>query len=91
MLTKLSVSLPFKLGSWFPASLIQPDQEDNGWLLLTAVLRKKAENTLKVNKLQDSHTLLTREERVGGGKRCRSKTGIKGSKALRIDDSKSKS
>lgn len=50
-----------------PFSLIHPDQVDNGLdprIELIAVLRKQAEHTLKVNKLQDSHALVTGERKA---------------------------
>lgn len=62
-----SVSHPVKPGVFIsPFPLIQPDQDDNGLasqIELTTVLRKQAEHTLKVIKLQDSHTLVTREKK----------------------------
>lgn len=60
------MSHPVEPGSLFPLSLFQPDQDDNGSAPqreLTTVLRKQAEHTLKVNKLQDSHTLVTGERK----------------------------
>lgn len=52
----------------FPLILTQPDQADNVWdpqIVLTTVLRKQAEHTLKV-KLQDSHTLEKERLKKGG-------------------------
>ena len=62
-----SLSHPVKTRVFVPPpfTLIQSDQDDNGKvprMQLTTVLRKQAEHTLKVNKLQDSRISYWRQK-----------------------------